>query len=163
MVNVPPSQTFSVEVVERRINGLRRSAFYYLLKKEVDFQAGRVDSPVGKILAPFFTRTTSVIPRLQKVKLRVRSDAPCYDRRGIAFDGSASVYGRGKICLSAIRLAQKVDARQIEPQIMALMIHEFSEILGASEAEAIMIQYEVLRELAEVKPIHTKDNSDDEV
>ena len=80
---------------------------------------------------------------LKDLRLEVRLDKPCFTSNGTEVD--ASIYGLkpNTICLSAFRIAPKLDKAIAKREVQALLMHEVSHFLGATEEEATKFQQEI--------------------
>lgn len=76
-------------------------------------------------------------------------DRPCYEDGGKERDGSINSPKAGDpgICISPFRIAGTVSRDEVRPQVLALIAHEYSHLLGSTEAEAVIIQ-DLIREVA---------------
>ena len=83
---------------------------------------------------------------LTNTRVDIKESSACLDSAGHTVDGS-SVMAPDSICLSAMTIAQKVNADEIPEQAAALMMHEFTERLGFDDAFAVEVQSEVLQDL----------------
>ena len=84
---------------------------------------------------------------MEEITLDIPIDRPCYDRDGNIFDGSTFNQKEHSVCISAYTIAKKVDLLEVPMQAAALAMHEFSEVVGLSDDDAIVLQKEVLDEL----------------
>ena len=84
---------------------------------------------------------------MEKTSLDIHLDQPCYDSDGNIFDGSTLNNKLNTVCISAMTIAQKCDKSEIPLQGAALIFHEFSELTGLSDDDAITLQKQVLKEL----------------
>lgn len=77
---------------------------------------------------------------LETVKIEIRTSEPCYDIDGTATDGSIYAAQPDAICISAYRIASKVNSRYLATETLALVVHELSHLSGVTEDEARAIQ-----------------------
>ncbi len=84
---------------------------------------------------------------MEEIKLDIQLDQPCFDILGNVFDGSTFNQKKHSICISAFTIAQKCIKNEIPTLASALVMHEFSEVVGLSDEEAIALQKQVLSEL----------------
>ena len=80
---------------------------------------------------------------LKDLRLEVRLDKPCFTSGGTEVDGSIYGLKSNTICLSAFRISQKVDKAAAEREVLALLMHEISHFLGATEDEAVDLQKDI--------------------
>lgn len=138
----------SADRVEQRIEELKPVVLEYLADKKQEFDSGKMNLALAETFAPLFSGQRNIIDQLQRVRLHVREEHPCYTRDGASFDGTSDFQGDGRICLSAHSISTKVDYSEVDLQSSALMVHEYSEIAGANDEQAIAIQIAVLKDLS---------------
>lgn len=73
---------------------------------------------------------------LENTDIEVRMARPCYDKYGNEKDGSIYADRPGAICISAGRIAPKVMEETLRKEVLALILHELSHLLGTDEQEA---------------------------
>lgn len=142
-VRVPESYQ-DPEQVEDSIHSSRRMAVQTLQTLQSELAVAESADP---ILSAIFALPGDIVATSQRVKPHIEEDEPCYDRHGAPVDGSILSERAGRFCISAFTIAQKVHAEEIQAQAAALMIHEYSELVGASEEEAQHIQKAALNKL----------------
>lgn len=81
-----------------------------------------------------------------KIDIHIEESGPCLTYEGMPVDGSINSKP-GTICVSAKTFSEKVSYADTSRQAIALSLHELSEIVGLSEAEAVQLQIEVLKDL----------------
>lgn len=84
---------------------------------------------------------------MEEIKLDIQLNQPCFDSLGNVFDGSTFNQKKHSICISAFTIAQKCIKNEIPTQASALVMHEFSEVVGLTDEEAITLQKQVISEL----------------
>lgn len=83
----------------------------------------------------------NVFDKLGSVRIDVKH-GDCYDpRSGEARDGSATADG---ICISSGRLANRYTISEYQKYILALVVHEYSHLLGTTESEAEFLERSVI-------------------
>ncbi len=92
------------------------------------------------IYQKLFKGKKTIQQTLKSLRLDVREDKPCFTSKGTEVDGS--IYGTkaNTICLSALRISQKVDQALVRREVIALLAHEVSHFMGSTEEEAVEIQ-----------------------
>jgi hypothetical protein len=88
----------------------------------------------------FFEGPQNLLTILEQVQIEVPTDRPCYDANHVEVDGSMYASSPQMICISAFRIASKVDKLRVEIEVLGLIAHELSHHIGANEDEAVMIQ-----------------------
>ncbi len=119
----------------------------WLNAKEAEFEAL---SPIGQSTSPYrvlFQSSPDVFEVLEKTPVELRMSEPCYDKSGVAWDGSAYATQADAICLSPFRMAPKLSYLNYHYETVALIIHELSHKVGANESEAQAIQQRAIEEL----------------
>lgn len=89
---------------------------------------------------------------LKDLRLEVRLDKPCYTSQGVEVDGSIYALKPNTICLSAFRISQKLDKAVAKREVLALLMHEVSHFLGATEVEAVEFQEDISWWILNAKP-----------
>jgi len=88
----------------------------------------------------FYFGKENLATQLEKTDLEILADKPCKDKFGNDVDASIHASRPNTICFSAFRVAPKVIKENANKEIMALLIHELSHFLGATEPEAQELQ-----------------------
>ncbi|MBO9665579.1 MAG: hypothetical protein J7501_02050 [Bdellovibrio sp.] len=92
---------------------------------------------------------------LKELRLEVRLDRPCYTSDGKEVDGSIYATKANTICLSAARIAPKTDVAVARREVIALLLHEVSHFMGATEQEAVDFQKEISESIQHVTVMPT--------
>ena len=87
-----------------------------------------------------FNGTVTIFDIINRTSVEVRETAPCLDSNRTEVDGSVFSKYAESICISSYRLVQKLDAYNYDYETSALVLHELSHLLGATEEEAVSIQ-----------------------
>ncbi len=124
-----------------------------LLKKFINakyalYKTGSMDSeslPLYSIL--FADNENNLHEVMEEISLDIQLTGPCFDSNGTAFDGSTYNQKKHSICISAFTIAEKCNKDEVPSQASALVLHEFSEVVGLSDDEAITVQKQVIAEL----------------
>ena len=88
----------------------------------------------------FYLGDKNIFDVLEEVGLEIRDDKPCYDAAQNEVDASIYASKPNTICLSAFRIAPKLVEEVARKEIVALLMHEMSHLLGADEKEARELQ-----------------------
>ena len=84
---------------------------------------------------------------IEDIPVEIRADRAC-EFEGLPVDGSAKTgEGPKNICISTQRIGAKLVSERVYVETLALMLHEYSHILGATESEATQLQRRALRDL----------------
>jgi hypothetical protein len=124
-----------------------------LLKKYIDvkhsqYTAGTMDNESLKKYSVLFANNENNLHEvMEEIALDVQLEQPCFDINGNVFDGSTFNQQKHSICISAATIAQKCNRPEVPLQATALVIHEYSEVVGLSDDDAISLQKQVIAEL----------------
>ena len=116
--------------------------------------------PSGSASAPphafdkLFAPGADVFKLLADVKVHLERENPCYDSDGKPVDGSSVTKTPNGICISLPRLKEKLNISNYQAEIVALVLHEISHLLGTTEEEAVEIQKEAFFRFNEMQPSH---------
>lgn len=105
---------------------------------------------VGRAEDKYFLGDRNLLTVLEETDIEVLTDKACKDREGHDVDGSIVSSLPNAICISAQRVMPKLIKANAHEEIEALILHEFSHLLGATEAEAIHLQQEMVRRMVNV-------------
>lgn len=97
----------------------------------------------NSLLSKLFLGARKVQDVLNDLRVEVREDRPCLTAQGSEVDGSIYGIKANTICISALRISQKVDLGVAEREILALLAHEVSHFMGTNEAEAEELQKDI--------------------
>jgi hypothetical protein len=122
----------------------------YVAHKKSAFKNNQLSVQQRQVFAPIFNSPQSIESVIKNVRLDVEDDEACWDTQHQAVDGSTITRDHNSICISAYNLANKTEESDIPPQAAALMLHEYSELIGLSEDQAVRVQTIVLSELREL-------------
>jgi len=113
-------------------------------------QRHAANETVDPVLEKLFSNSENLYFLLRKSNIHVQLSRPCKDLQGNEYDGSApfSKSDPLSICLSEKNLQSKLSRDNYRPQIVALLGHELSHLLGFSEPEATALQSILIDHLA---------------
>ncbi len=118
----------------------------YLINKKEKFDKGELPGHELTTLEPLLKQGV-IFKAIQNTKLIIQDDHSCFGANGEPTDGSFFKDKKNAICISAKNIAEKVHHKELKPQTLALMMHEYSEMMGFSEDNAIGVQKIVLDDL----------------
>jgi hypothetical protein len=110
------------------------------------YSAGATGRNPRPLPVKLFAGPVSLLDRLRAVNVSLATRGPCYDEGGNPVDGSAN-QRRQSVCISLPRLMEKLNRENLRNQTLALVAHEYSHLVGTSEAEAEELQEYVLETL----------------
>ena len=90
-----------------------------------------------------FQGTNNILEKVKNYSLDIKTDDSCYDFDGTPTDASINSKP-GTICLSAFTIGQKVSMVTDYPQLLALLAHEYSHLMGYDEDQAVSFQKDIL-------------------
>jgi hypothetical protein len=120
------------EYIKQELSGARISLLMIL--KNLSYSSTRT------IL---FQGSDNIIEKIKQYSLKIEMDKPCFDFEGHPNDGSINSDPK-TICISAKTIGEKVSRITSYPQLLALMAHEYSHLMGYDEKEATAFQIEIL-------------------
>lgn len=86
--------------------------------------------------AKLYLSSPNIWDVLHTTDIELLNDQPCKDAQGNDVDGSVHASKPNTICISAFRIAPKLIKERAQTEILALILHELSHLLGANETEA---------------------------
>jgi len=119
-----------------------RPLIIFLLNNYSNANHENADPLVQKL----FRGPVSLLDRLRRIDVTLETNGPCFDSAGNAVDGSASQVNQ-TVCISLPRLTSKLSLETLKSQALALVAHEYSHLIGTTEAEAEELQEHVSRVL----------------
>lgn len=78
--------------------------------------------------------------------IEFRTQSPCDSENGHT-DGSLMATEPARICISGFSMSKKLNAENAKNQLEALIVHELSHLMGATEVEAQEIQKQYLEDM----------------
>ncbi|MGZ3772065.1 MAG: hypothetical protein ACXVCY_08185 [Pseudobdellovibrionaceae bacterium] len=145
-----PSSLVSPDTVEQMIHHSRWTLFNYISLKRTAFKNNQLPEQQVRIFAPIFQSNINIEEIMNNVQVHVEERKSCHDYAHRSVDGSTLSEHPNSICISAYNIAAKADSSDIPPQSAALILHEYSELVGLSEEQAIRAQQVVLDELRQL-------------
>lgn len=144
-----PSRPVNSETAEHMILQARNVLKKYIHEKKYAFQSGALSPADMNAFEPVFNADLNVEDTIRSARLHINEKHSCWDENHQAVDGSTITPTPYSICISAHNIANKADISDITPQSAALMLHEYSELVGLSEDQAVKLQTAALVELRE--------------
>lgn len=142
-----PCSPVDTETAEHMIYRARGVLKDYLLRKKQAFETQSLPAEQMQAFAPVFNANRDVETTIDSTDIRVAHRHSCWNADHQPVDGSTITEDPNSICISAFAIAQKADVSDITPQSAALMLHEFSELVGLSESQAVRAQSAALSDL----------------
>jgi len=146
--NTLPENLVSKENVELLVN--RSKLDLILLFKKFQWADGVVSIPENGLPEPGedFVRLNEIKKKLLKqfysTQFEVKMEGYCKDSDGNNVDGSVSESKPNAVCISAFSISKKLSKERARGEVLALIAHEVSHLVGADEEDAHEIQEEVL-------------------
>ncbi len=95
----------------------------------------------------FADSETNLHEVMEDIKIDIPVDQGCFDQLGNEFDGSSYNPNNHKICISAFRISKNTIMDEVPIQSAALILHEYAEVVGLTDDEAIDLQIQMIAEL----------------
>lgn len=146
----PPIIPATKETVETLITQSYMNLESYLRNIEKTYLEHKMNLTESLIFAKIFDGSNNVFTKISIFKPKIEERHSCYDFELKPVDASISFLNENNFCISSFSIREKVIESDIRDQAMALMIHEYSELSGATEEEAIFIQRNILDDLKTV-------------
>ncbi len=148
----PVKSPASPLLVRNIVKQARIALASYLIQKQQQLNNGTLAQAEANAFLPIFSFKNSIVRAIRRVDVYVVTDRPCYDRMHRSFDGSTTSERLNSICVSALNLSRKVELKQMEAESLALLLHEYTEVIGRSDEEAIRVQMAALADLHSSQP-----------
>jgi hypothetical protein len=142
-----PSKPVSLHTAERLVYHAREALLSYVNKKRIAFEKGQLGPEQALAFAPIFNAGQKIETVISEAQLHVAERHSCWDENHQPVDGSTITPVPDAICISAFNISRKADVSDIPPQSAALMLHEYSELIGLDEEQAVQAQTKALEEL----------------
>lgn len=134
-----------------RVDGMIEQAFQelpaFLRTQEQKLKDGKMDPTTASLYAMIFMGTPNIYDGMKNRNLHIQEDKNCYNSYGIAYDASVVSPEPNSVCISAFSISKKVALPEIYAQVSALLVHEYSEVVGLNDDQAISIQELILAEI----------------
>lgn len=144
----PPDEIADSEQVEHLVKASVVYTHIYFKNVHAQYLAGEIDSDIKPVFEKLFADRKLLKRTLSEVRPHVENERPCFDRELKPVDASIVNSKAGRFCVSAYSVGQKVDVSEIPIQSAALMAHEYSELMGLDENEAVTVQKKALEDLS---------------
>ncbi len=143
----PPVSENDPEIVEEIVGKAQTTVLEYIWQKRNEYENNRLPESHRAAFVPLFEADNKIENAVRSTRLHIADEHACWDSQHRPVDGSTVTKDSNSICISAYNIAKKADLSDIHPQSAALMIHEYSELVGLSEEQAIKVQARALEDL----------------
>lgn len=146
-----PQDPMSEKQVRETIRTAHHHVGEYLSEKKAALIQGHL---TGKEKANFdrlFRAYPDVIRTYLETEVDIEHDEPCFDAAGRPVDASIIGEELGTVCISSSSIATKVSREKVFSESAALLLHEYSELVGFDEAQAVEIQKAIFEDLQNIK------------
>lgn len=143
----PPNEALDGETAEEIVKASFKYVHIYLQDKASQYQNNEMSPADQNLYAKIFEGNNNIINAVGTIRPKVEDERPCFDFASKPVDASVVSRKPNTFCVSAFSLGQKVIHSEIPIQSTALMIHEYSELIGLSEDEAVIFQTKALEDL----------------
>lgn len=123
-----------------------KKAFQYIYDISEKYEENGARSKSPDVLNKFLSNV-NLHGILERVKPLVYEAGPCLNKYYENVDGSLYSFKPNTICVSAFSLKQKVAEKDMFPQSVGILIHEYSEVLGMTDEEANSLQTIIIDEV----------------
>lgn len=145
-----PKHPVSSEEVKVLINSSKHEITKYFNKLEIYFGLNNKEHCHLEICQKLFGGEKSIQSIIAETSVHLEEERPCLSPQGIAYDGYAPGPIENSICISVYNITKKVSKREARSEILALMAHEYTHLLGSTEEEAELLQEDILDAFYEV-------------
>jgi hypothetical protein len=143
-----PMQIQSPQEIKKVILSSKKLLKHFINTKFTQYKIGQMDQDSLRLYSVLFADNENNLHEvMEDISLDIQLNSPCYDSHGTAFDGSTYNQKLHSICISSYTIASKCTRSEIPAQATALILHEFSEVVGLSDEDAISLQASVLAEI----------------
>lgn len=142
-----PENYQNPEKIEKMIEYVITPLKKYLLFKNKALLQNTLNDQEKEIFTKLFNPQNHIIKAMDKVKMDIQDDRSCFDRFNRPVDGSIFNKNKQQVCISAANIAEKVHHSEVSAQSAALVVHEYTEILGFEEDDAVKAQLITLNDL----------------
>lgn len=147
MFPVDPKEPASINEAHSVVSHARPVLLNYLKDKREELAAGKMEPSEASIFEPLFNTGKGILHVARNTGIDVENRRSCLDSSSAPVDGSIFSGHRGVVCLSSFSISKKVERSDVGAQSVALLAHEFTEVLGFEEDAAVTIQAQVLSDL----------------
>ena len=140
------------EAVQQIVYKARNVLYRYVSQKRTAYLNNQLSLSQRAAFAPLFSSNLTIERVISSAHLHVNEHHACWDENHQPVDGSTITPHPDSICISAYNIARKTDVSDIAPQSAALMLHEYGELTGLNEDQAVAIQKAALKDLREPTP-----------
>jgi len=91
---------------------------------------------------------------MKRVNIAIETDDACYDRKHLPFDERTMGAQPNTICMSALSLSRRVEVDMMPVETTALLLHEYSEVVGLSDPQAVLAQTMIYRDMLSMSTTH---------
>lgn len=155
----PPDRILDGDSVEHVVKSSVAYTRIYFRNVRSQYLAGELPSNITPVFEKLFSDEARFQRVLAEVRPHIVEESPCYDRAMNPVDASIVTPTPGRFCVSAFSMARKVHVDEIPIQAAALMAHEYSEIVGLDENEAVTVQKRALEDLknSDLPPLYVNE------
>lgn len=145
---IPPDRYIHPSVAEKIVKKSYDEAQTYFFESERKYRRGlsKEELKFQKIYEILFAGKVDIQKIIKRNFPEIEEHEPCFDFLNQPVDGSISNELEPIVCISAFNLAKKVNLKEMAVQSLALMVHEYAELAGLGEEDAVLLQKQVLLE-----------------
>ncbi|MFN3697716.1 MAG: hypothetical protein ACK4VO_09775 [Pseudobdellovibrio sp.] len=145
--NTIGSAKVTAEEVKKYIEKSKDLSVYIFRRKEFLLLSPQHRGSSFELLGKkLFKGQKSIYQALIEAVIRPVESGPCYDSQGKEVDASAK--DAPNLCFSLERLSARLNADSVQSEVLAIVAHELSHMVGTTESEAKFLQGMVKDSLA---------------
>lgn len=144
LLTIAPENPGPVALAQSIANEAHGNLADYLRAKKQAWLAHSLPAQQQEAFAPLFSSQQDVLTIVASRQVDVEAQDSCWDANRDQVDGSIFAKNAHAVCLSARNLSLKSITADYYPQSLALLGHEFGELAGLSEDQAVLLQKQIL-------------------
>jgi hypothetical protein len=147
----PPDSFTHPDQVEKVVKNSHNDVQNYFFEAERDYRNGLSgeNTQYKNIYKALFSDGDKIHGIIKNSYPEIEDEKPCFDSDYKPVDASFSKGHDQEICVSAFNIARKVNRKEIKAQSIGLMVHEYVELAGLSEEDAVSLQKKALKDFKE--------------
>jgi hypothetical protein len=137
---IQPREPMPTSEVFHEIESMQGRLVVYFEGKLEEFREGELPVEERELFGSLFRLERNVIDLAASTSLLFNSDAPCMDLSESPVDASTVSLRANSICVSSFSISHRVDPKILGAESAAILAHEFSELAGFDESQAVRLQ-----------------------
>jgi|GEM_PF-2207866 len=146
--STPPTEYQDPHDIRAVIKDSKYILYRFIKAKYSLFRRGSMSNEDMRLYGVLFADSeTNLHEVMEDIKIDIPVDQGCFDKLGNEYDGSSYNPTNHKICISAFRISKNTIMDEVPIQSAALILHEYAEVVGLTDDEAIDLQIQMITEL----------------